>query len=145
MLDLRRWLKNGDTQAAQPPEECISLLFVTQADEDSEQLRRIARDLGWIVRVARGTSEAVNSLQEDPASVVICDHDLPTEDWRQMVSRMAALPRSNCVLLASGVMDQYLWNEVIQCRGFDVVSKPFQKEELRRTVTFAVQNSRPRA
>ena len=54
-----------------------------------------------------------------------------------MLAKIAALPQAICVLLASSVADQYLWNQVIQHHGYDVVIKPFQPEDLRRAVTFA--------
>ena len=54
-----------------------------------------------------------------------------------MLAKVAALPQAVCILLASRVMDDYLWHQVIHHHGYDVVAKPFRSEELRRAVTFA--------
>jgi hypothetical protein len=68
---------------------------------------------------------------------VICDREISGEDWRDALVRIAGLPQAVCVLLASSVVDEYLWHQVIENHGYDVVAKPFQSEALRRAVTFA--------
>ncbi len=147
MLDLKRWLsftktKGGRQSPAADSTErsraSVRLLAILPGTEDAEQLQRIVGDLGWSVSIVNTPAEAMARLQAEPVTAAICDQDLPEEDWRVVLNRMAALPKSPCLLLASRVMDQYLWNEVIQCQGYDVVSKPFQSEELRRVVAFAL-------
>jgi CheY-like chemotaxis protein len=147
-LDLKRWLSfstrskgsplPGQAQSEKAVRPAVRLLAILPETEDAEQLRTIANDLGWSVAIVHTPAEALSRLQDEPVTAAICDQDLPEEDWRVVMSRIATLPKSPCVLLASRVMDQYLWNEVIQCRGYDVVSKPFQSEELRRVVAFAL-------
>ena len=147
MFDLKRWLPFTQSKGRPLTREAdstdksrvsVRLLAILPGQEDAEQLRRIAAGLGWSVSVVDTPAEAMARLQSEPVTAAICDQDLPQEDWREVMNRIAALPKSPCVLLASRVMDQYLWNEVIQCRGYDVVSKPFQSEELRRVVAFAL-------
>jgi len=147
MIDLKRWLsfskpKGGPLSPAADAQEgsrvAVRLLAIIPETEDAEQLRRIAGELGWSVAIVNTPAQAIARLQAEPVTAAICDQDLPEEDWRVVINRIAALPKSPCVLLASRVMDQYLWNEVIQCRGYDVVSKPFQSAELRRVVAFAL-------
>jgi CheY-like chemotaxis protein len=146
MFDLKRWLLTK-TRGEPLPRQAdagvgsrasVRLLAILPGTEDAAQLRRIAGDLGWSVAIVNTPAEAMARLQAEPVTAAICDQDLPEEDWRVVMNRIAALPKSPCVLLASRVMDQYLWNEVIQCRGYDVVSKPFQSEELRRVLAFAL-------
>jgi CheY-like chemotaxis protein len=146
MFDLKRWLSFVPPKGRLFPEgdssdesrATVRLLAILSGTEDAEQLRRIVGDLGWSVSIVNTPAEAMARLQAEPVAAAICDQDLPHEDWRVVMNRIATLPKSPCVLLASRVMDQYLWNEVIQCRGYDVVSKPFQSEELRRVVAFAL-------
>jgi CheY-like chemotaxis protein len=143
MLDLKRWLSFTKFKAPQADSRggshsSVRLLAIIPAPDDAEQLRRIVGGLGWSVFIVDTPAEAMARLQTEPVTAAICDQDLPEEDWRVVMNRIATLPKSPCVLLASRVMDQYLWNEVIQCRGYDVVSKPFQSEELRRVVAFAL-------
>ena len=149
MIDLKRWFSfskskgrrlspEADANSANGSRVSVRLLAILPAMEDAEQLRQIAGGLGWSVSIVNTPAEAIARLQTEQVTAAICDQDLGEEDWRAVMNRIATLPRSPCVLLASRVMDQYLWNEVILNRGYDVVSKPFQGEELRRVVAFAV-------
>jgi CheY-like chemotaxis protein len=147
MLDLKRWFSFANFKGRPLVREAdsgdgsrasVRLLAILPRTEDAEQLRRIGGDLGWSVSIVNTTAEAMDWLQTESVTAAICDQDLGEEDWRVVMYRIATLPRSPCVLLASRVMDQYLWNEVILNRGYDVVSKPFQSDELRRVVAFAL-------
>ena len=148
MIDLKRWLSfnrlKGRPLSPQADSNSagsrvgVRLLAILPAMEDAEQLRQIAGGLGWSVSIVNTPAEAMARLQTEQVTAAICDQDLGEEDWRAVMYRIATLPRSPCVLLASRVMDQYLWNEVILNRGYDVVSKPFQSDELRRVVAFAL-------
>lgn len=145
MLSLKRLFRWGSTYkgpTTEPACSCVpvdhlQLLAVTRSEHDAAALHGIAVGEGWSVAVVSSSTEAVDFLSRRPAPVVICDGDLPGEDWRQVISTIASQPRVVCVLLASRVVDEYLWDEVIKHRGYDVVTKPFKAEELRRAVTFA--------
>jgi DNA-binding NtrC family response regulator len=115
----------------------VNLLAITRGAEEEESLRRIADSLHWDVSIAGSSAEAIQLLRDRPMPLVICDRDLPGEDWRATVAEIAARRDVLCVVLASRVIDDYLWDEVIKQRGYDVVSKPFEADQLRRAVTFA--------
>ena len=115
----------------------VRLLAITRGEEEKAGLRRITTDLRWKLSIAESADEALQLLGDEPLPLVICDRDLPGEDWRATVARIASRRDVLCVVLASSVVDDYLWDEVIQQRGYDVVSKPFEADQLRRAVTFA--------
>lgn len=123
----------GTALAAEP----VKLVAITEKPEDSMALEQIASDYQWRISIVGSSGAAIASLNEQPTPLVICDRDLASEDWRDVLTKIAALPQAVCVLLASRVVDDYLWRQVIRSHGYDVVSKPFQPEELRRAVTFA--------
>ena len=112
-------------------------MAITDKPDDSATLREIATGYRWKISLVGSSDDAIAALTEQPTPLVICDRDLAGEDWREVLARIAALPQAVCVLLASRVVDDYLWRQVIRNHGYDVVSKPFQPEELRRAVTFA--------
>lgn len=143
VFDLRKLLLNrkgrrsAASSAASPASDPVRLVAVTTNTSDEAALRQIAGECGWNISIARSSSEAVKMLEQNPIPLVICDRDLPEENWREVLARIAGLPQPVCVLLASAVADEYLWNEVIQNHGYDVVTKPYQREDLMRAVTFA--------
>jgi len=137
MFDLRRLVHLGEVPKTAPSRESVKLVAVTQSPDDSATLRQIAASYGWTISVVESSEAAVAALREQPTPLVICDRDLPGEAWRDVLAKIAAQPQAVCVLLASRVVDDYLWRQVIRHHGYDVVAKPFQPEELRRAVTFA--------
>ena len=141
MFDLRRLVtrrRSGRPQAAgSAPAEPVKLVAITQKQDDSAALLRIAEDYHWRVSIVASSDAAIAALGERPTPLVLCDRDLAGEDWKDVLAKIAALPQAVYVLVASGVVDDYLWHQVIRNHGYDVVSKPFQQEELRRAVTFA--------
>ena len=145
MFDLRRLVHMGRSPRQPAPErprplspgEPVKLVAITQNPDDAETLRHIASSCGWRISIVESSSAAMASLNEQPTPLVICDRDLSGEAWRDALAKIAAQPQAVCVLLASRVVDDYLWHQVIRHHGYDVVAKPFQPEELRRAVTFA--------
>jgi CheY-like chemotaxis protein len=146
MFDLRRFVHMGKSERQPSPErgagtalaaEPVRLVAITDKPDDSATLREIATGYRWKISLVGSSDDAIAALTEQPTPLVICDRDLAGEDWREVLARIAALPQAVCVLLASRVVDDYLWRQVIRNHGYDVVSKPFQPEELRRAVTFA--------
>lgn len=127
----------GQDATAPVPCEPVKLVAITQSPDTGDALRRIAGSYAWRISIADSSGAAIALLKGQPTPLVICDRDLSGEDWRDVLAKIAALPQAVCVLLASPVVDEYLWNQVIQHHGYDVVAKPFQREDLRRAVTFA--------
>lgn len=142
MFDLRRLVHMGRSASelgamTLSPREPVKLVAITEGPDDAETLRQIAANSGWSISIVDSSSAAIASLNDQPTPLVICDRDLSGESWRDVLAKIAALPQAVCVLLASSVVDDYLWRQVIRHHGYDVVAKPFQPEGLRRAVTFA--------
>jgi DNA-binding response OmpR family regulator len=143
LFDLRRlflgW-RVGRSDTGEVQEEAqkdVRLLAITADIENEIGLRRIAADNGWRVASARTSQEAIAAMESHEYALVICDRDLPGEDWREVLWRLTSLSQRTCILLASPVADEYLWNEVIQHRGYDVLTKPYRYDELKRAITFS--------
>ena len=88
---------------------------------------------GFVVALAVIAGSFVGALGSVLGTLITQRH----QDRRDVLAKIASQPQAVCVLLASRVMDDYLWHQVIRHHGYDVVAKPFQPEELRRAVTFA--------
>jgi DNA-binding NtrC family response regulator len=115
----------------------VRLIAVTQDADGWRHLRDIADGFGWLLLWASSCEKAIQLIERDSISLALCDRDLPGEDWRIVVQRLASLSRPVCVLLASSVCDDYLWKEVAQHGGFDVLAKPFEAERVARAVKLA--------
>ena len=113
----------------------MTVVAMTASGSDAGLLREIMESTGWEFRIADGIEDAAAFLGTRAASIVLFDRDLPGVDWRQAVRRLA---NGQCrVILASFVADDYLWEEVIHCGGYDVIAKPFREDEVIHMIQFA--------
>lgn len=117
--------------------ESVRLVAITENPDDAENLHQIAASYGWSISIVASSQAAIALLKRQPTPLVLCDRDITGEAWRDVLAKICALPEAVCILLASCVVDDYLWNQVIRHHGYDVVAKPFHPDELRRAVNFA--------
>lgn len=111
-------------------------------ERDRATLSAIEDQGQWRVRLddpydRGGQLRAANSLLQIESPIIIWDRDLPCEDWRDEVHKLSSLPHKPCVLLLSRVVDDYLWNEVVSCGGYDVLAKPLKDVDVVRAVRLA--------
>jgi CheY-like chemotaxis protein len=123
--------KNG------PAADNITIIGLAFTDEDRRLLASVCSRRQWNVLFADTCDQARAALDQLKAPVILCDRDLPGAEWRDVVQGLASLPHRACVILISKVVDDYLWNEVVQRGGYDVLRKPLREEDLVRAVKLA--------
>jgi DNA-binding response OmpR family regulator len=112
----------------------LVVLAVTRSEADLKDLRSIADRSGWELTGTPDCEVALSILTRLPVPVVLCDRDLPGRDWRESVKCLLSPVAPPCVILTSSVNDSYLWQEVVQTGGYDVLVKPFHEEQVVSTV-----------
>jgi hypothetical protein len=89
------------------------------------------------MRLTRNVEESLHALDSFPAHLVIYDWMPETNDWRLAVDKLSSRRDHPCILLASRVVDEYLWAELVSHGGFDVIPRSADTEQLIRSVRFA--------
>src|SRR6266545_4761222 len=120
---------------AQNPWRCVLLVTSNQRDRDS--LDSVLENTRWRVEPAASTEEAIQRLRAVPFSVVLWDRDAAGADWKDGLRRLAGVSHRPAVLLLSEVADPYLWEEVIRAGGFEVMTRPFRRNETLAALEFA--------
>jgi DNA-binding response OmpR family regulator len=115
----------------------LRLLLVTLDDSLYFSIHSAATRAGWDLKLARNVEQSLRILDEFKASLLIYDWSPEEDDWRLAVDRFAARRDPPCVLLASRIVDEYLWTELLTHGGFDVVPRSAGAEELVRRIRFA--------
>jgi DNA-binding response OmpR family regulator len=105
---------------------------VVCSPHDREAVSDCARATGWKLKLLDTVDQAVSIAGSEPVALIIVDRDLSEHDWRRSVQSLAKTLSTPCVLLASSVVDPYLFQELVKHGGFDVVPKPIQVKELAR-------------
>jgi CheY-like chemotaxis protein len=94
-------------------------------------------DSRWVIYRSASVAEAVDALQATAIPVIIADSDSPASRWRDLLERIQQLPEPPALILASWLADERLWAEALNLGAYDVLTKPFERHELIRSVTGA--------
>jgi FixJ family two-component response regulator len=121
--------------------EKIPLLIVTSRQSDIEELAELLRDTSWQVERVL-LPAAPDALKTADVPIMLFDRDAAGPDWRARMKRLVTSRRNACVVLLSSVTDQYLWEEVVHHGGFDLLTRPFRKEQVLSTLVFAFAHCR---
>jgi DNA-binding NtrC family response regulator len=119
------------------PDGPAPILVISPYGEDYIHLPEILNDPHWEWYEAQGCAQALNLLNIREIGVVICELDQPDGSWRDLLEgavNMAAPPN---LIVCSRLADERLWAEVLNLGGYDVLAKPFDREEVLRVVFLA--------
>jgi DNA-binding NtrC family response regulator len=120
----------------------IPVLIVTSRTEDVEELTSILSETPWELTDASDLEDPSAALKGAAVPILLFDRDATAGGWRIEMKRMIKSRRGACVVLLSSVADQYLWDEVVHQGGFDLLTRPFRKEQVLSTLMFAYAHCR---
>ena len=112
------------------------LLASAQAG-DRQALESMFEDSKWILHGVPTYSEALDHLTRRGAPIVLCDRDLNGPAWQLAVRTLSKVRPEVCVILISNVWDEYLWKELTENGGFDIVTRPFDRIRVMAALEFA--------
>ena len=115
----------------------VSCLVVTRDVDFLARLGNAAAACGWTIRHTASFGDAAAMVQCGRIPLVVYDRDLTEHDWETALPRLNALAPHLCILLASRVSDEYLWQAVVRHRGYDILIKSATPEDLARRLQFA--------
>ena len=122
---------------------CNTILSVSSGDEDRASLERIFKS-GWTVLASATVASALSVLRETPIPIVICDCEISSGTWGQMLDHISLLPDSPLLIVSSRLADARLWVEALNLGAWDVLAKPFDADEVIRIVSVAHHHWRDR-
>lgn len=120
----------------------IPLFIVTSRVEDVAELKGLFGDTPWELALASELEDACAALKAASVPIVLFDRDASGPDWKTAIKRLIQARKNACVVLISGVADQYLWEEVIHNGGFDLLTRPFRREQVLSALIFAYAHCR---
>ncbi len=115
----------------------VSALAVGEFQQDRPLLQNIFRELGWRLFEARDRRRAMQYLERHPVQVVIAESEMPTWNWRKVLSDIRRLSQPPQLIVTSRTADDYLWAEVLNIGGFDVLPQPLARDEVERVIAAA--------
>jgi DNA-binding NtrC family response regulator len=116
----------------------ITIVALVVNDYDRNVLRGISDREPIEIHFAESRVDAWDALNRLNSPLILYDRDWPDAEWRTTVQTFAASPQRSCVILASRVADDNLWQELIRCGGYDLLAKPFRTDDVARALKLAL-------
>jgi DNA-binding NtrC family response regulator len=110
------------------------ILSVSSYSEDHLALRRIVDSTEWHLATASTCRGALRQMRRMTPAVVFCECSLPDGTWKEILAQTGNLAEPPPLIVTSRLADDYLWAEVLNFGGFDVLAKPLVAEEVRRVL-----------
>jgi len=118
-----------------------AILAIVPDGPQAAEVERLFAHSNWLLQRASTRKEASAFLQQNHISVVLTAAKLPDGGWREVLSdteKLADPPR----LIVMASHDKFLWGEVINCGGYDVLETPLDRRELFTVLNFAWSRAR---
>jgi PleD family two-component response regulator len=116
------------------------VLAICPHAKDRARLHEILRPHDVELYEATTWQDGAEVLSRCGPQVVICEAILPDANWRDVLEQTALLKDSPRLIVISSQADEFLWAEVLNLGGYDVLPKPLERDEVARVVTLAWQN-----
>jgi DNA-binding NtrC family response regulator len=118
----------------------LSALLVGEFPAERLLVHDIFQKCGWRLYEAPDRRRALQSLNRHPVQVVIGESDLPSWNWQRMLHDLQGLDASPQLVVTSRTADEQLWAEVLNVGAYDLLARPFDREELERVVAAACRH-----
>lgn len=90
------------------------------------------------IHFADTCDEARRAANRLRSPVVLCGRDVPGMEWPAAVRMLASAAPRPCVILTSPVSDSYMWKEIVEFGGYDVLATPLRDADATRSIRLAL-------
>ncbi len=115
----------------------VTILSVTPYEEDQFRLQNIIGHSKWRLYRADRLESALAVLREHEVGVVLSENDLPPYSWTDMLDEIHNVQDAPALVVTSRLADERLWAEALNLGAYDVLAKPFDRDEVLRSLSLA--------
>ena len=117
-----------------------AVLAVSPAAEDQRTLKNLFHRMPWRLKKVATVSQGLRLALSETVAVVIRERELAGGNWRSLLNTIRDFARPPRLIVVSRCADESLWAEVLNLGGYDVLATPFDADEVRRVVSYAVDS-----
>jgi len=115
----------------------LEVLTINNEDRYCVSLQSIMRHTNWVFHCVADLANAVEFLGRHFVPVIVCSKELPDGTWENVLAAVAGFPVPPKVLVYWHQADDAFWMEVLQSDAYDLLTVPFNAEEVLRLVSLA--------
>jgi DNA-binding response OmpR family regulator len=132
-------LSKRQSLSGKPDENGRGILLAGAFDQDLIGLLRILGHMHWDIFWHTNCVDALASVHRNSIHAILCDRKLPDGDWKDLLQRIQSFGNPPPVIVTSPFWDNRLWEDVRALGGYDILIKPFDADEVLRTVSMAAR------
>ena len=110
------------------------VLSVSPAADDHAFLNNVLEPSSWELYRAGNCQDAIERLRANPVSVVFCESVLEDGTWKDILCEIQETANAPVLVVTSRLADAFLWSEVLNLGGYDVLAKPFSQREVHHVI-----------
>jgi DNA-binding NtrC family response regulator len=115
----------------------VTVLSVSPLAEDYLSLQAVLNRSNWNLYKSDTIASALPTIRTCDIGVVICERDLSPGTWIDMLEDLNRLRVAPPLIVTSRLADDRLWVEALNLGAYDVLAKPFERDEVVRSVGLA--------
>lgn len=116
-----------------------ALLLIGLSHKDCAHISQGVDDAQWCIQQVKTRQAALSALAKHAPSIIICACQFEDGVWKDILALALELSPTPPVIVASRTADEYLWAEVLNFGGYDVLALPFDPEEVKRVTQAALR------
>ncbi len=126
--------KQPNVEGISPGAGILTVLSVSPHKDDHCQLDAIIGHTRWVLLKANRLEAARSLLQDHEVSVIVCERDLEPGAWTDLLDYSERIENPPALIVTSRLADERLWSEALNRGAWDVLAKPFHRQEVLRSV-----------
>jgi DNA-binding response OmpR family regulator len=115
----------------------LEILSINHDSRTCAALRSIVSRTNWVLHCVPDLAGAISFLEERFVPVVVCARDFDGASWLEVIDAVRRFPNPPEVLVYSDNMDAAFGLKVLDAGGFDVLTTPFESEQVLRSISLA--------
>ena len=116
--------------AVQSPGQPAPVLLASPYSDDHFASPEMLAESHWKWHQAVSCREALRILKQASIAVVIWKRDQSDLCWRDLLDAGVKLTAPSSLMVSSRHTDEQLWGEVLNLGGYDVLARPFAREDV---------------
>jgi len=135
--DRRSQSSERGAQGPGGPQEYFQRAVVAAFAVTPPPLREILARDKWVLHETPNAGDIRKMAEHHRVPVVVCTGALGDSSWKDVLAEISSLPCPPRLIVTSEFADDFLWAEVLNLGGFDVLGQPFNEQEVARVLDAA--------
>ena len=115
-----------------------SILFISSSSDDADTMSQMLDGIANSCEHVSTLNRARQKLEAETFGVVLTDARLPDGSWADVVRLAGQARRGPAVVVTEELADTQFWLDALELGAYDVLPKPFCREEVQRILANAL-------